>query len=189
MDVKVLSVSGSWKDVLDACRGTVGKADCGKEPSDSWKRTIMRSEHSPIRLIEFTVLVEGVKSWVATHCVRHSVGITHFVSTQRSDRTGTDRDALPQGSLVNYRFKVNLAALVHICRERFCSQASRETSVLWRLVLDALLEDPKSSEIISPVFDLFQPKCVRFGGNCYEPKTCGFNKSTACADEMKKYVS
>ena len=189
MKVKVLSVRGSWSEVLDACRGTVKKQDVGKDPSDEWKRMILRSEHSPVRLIEFVVLAEDVKSWVATHCVRHSVGITHFVSTQRTDRTGTDRDSLPQGALVDYRFCVNLQQLVHICRERFCRQASPETSDLWREVVSALMKDEKSSPLIAPVRDLFVPKCVRYGGNCYEPKPCGYAKTKEFSESFLSYVS
>jgi len=45
----ILSIKGSWQEVVDDCRVTVGKESLGHEPSSDFKRKILISEHSPIR--------------------------------------------------------------------------------------------------------------------------------------------
>ena len=69
------------------------------------------SEHSPIRRMKFYWRWCELKSWVSVHMVRHKIGIEHWVSTQRPDRTDTqdkDRDKLPQGALVNHACEADL---------------------------------------------------------------------------------
>ena len=49
MKTEILSIKGSWSEVLSDCRSTVGKPPLGKDPSTDWKRRILIAEHSPIR--------------------------------------------------------------------------------------------------------------------------------------------
>ena len=69
---------------------TVGK-DKGVYPTAAWKKKILLAEHSPIRLMQFAWKWSDLPYWVSVHIVRHKIGIEHFVSTQRTDRTGVDR--------------------------------------------------------------------------------------------------
>ncbi|MBQ9633277.1 MAG: hypothetical protein IJV04_10275 [Lachnospiraceae bacterium] len=77
-----------WPKVKRAARTTIHRDDEGTYPSDQWKKTILLAEHSPIRKIRFSWRWERLKNWVSVHFVRHKLGIEHWVSTQRSDRTG-----------------------------------------------------------------------------------------------------
>ena len=94
MKTQILKILGDWQDVVDDCRATVSKPPLGKEPSTKFKKSILISEHSPIRDIIFRWKWTGIKSWVATHWVRH-----HWecrVSTQRNDRQDKyDRNKAP----------------------------------------------------------------------------------------------
>lgn len=189
MKVTVVDVRGNWRQVADAARTTIGLEAGIDDPKDSWKKKITRASHSPIRLLEFLIKVEGVKSWITVHNVRHKIGIEHFISTQRDDRTGKNRDSAPQGTLVDYQFCVNLEELMTICRKRFCRQAHKETIAFWKEIIDALQYDRDAYKVISPVIDLLVPECVARGGRCPEMKCCGYNKSNACEDQMNKYWS
>lgn len=189
MKINIIDVRGTWRQVADAARTTVGK-DLGEgEPSDEWKKKITRAEHSPIRLIEFLIKVEDVKSWITVHNVRHKIGIEHFVATQRTDRTGVDRDDLPQSSLVDYQFCVNLQELMTICRKRFCNQASKETSEFWKDVIDELASNSNSKETIRPILELFVPDCIYRGGRCAEMKPCGLTNTEECKLLVDKFYN
>ena len=64
---------------------------------------------------------------MATHFARHHVGVEKWIKTQRTDRTGIDRDELPQGALVDMELEANAQALINLSRKRLCNQASPET--------------------------------------------------------------
>ena len=100
MKTEILKIKGDWQEVVDDCRATVGKESLGKEPSRSFKRRILLAEHSPIRDIAVKWKWPDIKSWVATHWVRHKWEC--FVRSQRSDRTGVPRDKLPQDAAVTF---------------------------------------------------------------------------------------
>lgn len=189
MKVTVIDVRGSWRQVADAARTTVSLEAGEGDPKDSWKKKIARAGHSPIRLIEFVVKVEGVKSWITVHNVRHKIGIEHWISTQRDDRTSKNRDDAPQGTLVDYQFCVNLDELMTICRKRFCGQAHKETTKFWSEVFNALLMYDAAWRILHPIRDLFVPECVARGGCCPEMKSCGFNQGSVCSSKVENYWS
>ena len=81
-------------------------------------------EHSPIRELIFDFQWTGLKYWVSEH----------FVRTRREDRTGSERDGLPQGSPVEHRISVNAQAMIQISRRRLCRGASPETREAWAAV-------------------------------------------------------
>ena len=84
----------------------------------------------------FNIQIRGVKSWLATHFVRHSIGYTPYVSTQRDDRleyTGS-RDDRKQGELVNMDITLNAPAFINVSKKRLSGQANIERQQLWNNV-------------------------------------------------------
>lgn len=125
MKTEILKIKGDWQEVVDDCRATVGKESLGHEPSTKFKKNILVAEHSPIRDLRVRWFWRGIKSWVATHWVRHKWEC--FVKTQRTDRTGVYRDELPQGAEVNFTGEANAQNTIDTWRRRLCYEASKET--------------------------------------------------------------
>lgn len=168
-----------WQAVKDRAMNTIGK-ESGKFPTTNWKRDILRAEHSPIRTLTFTVRLTGIPYWVSTHFVRHKIGIEHFVSTQRTDRTGIDRNELPQSAPVSHTMVINAQALINISRKRMCNQASKETRDIWFMVINEIgLHEPELASMCVP-------ECV-YRGFCPEMKSCGFAKSERYAEWVERY--
>lgn len=161
---EILKRKGDWQEVADDCRSTVGKGELGKEPSTDFKRKILISEHSPIRDISIKWRWLKIKSWVAVHWVRHKWEC--FVKTQRTDRTGINRDDLPQSALVNFTGEANVQHLIDTWRKRLCRQASLETR--------EYAEDFKSAlrPVEPEISDVLVPNCVYRCG-CPEMTRCG----------------
>ena len=166
MYVKNVKMIGSWIDVLNAARATTGKKETKVEPSDHWKLKILKAEHSPIRLISFTWQWFDLPSCVSVHFVRHKIGIEHFVCSQRSDRTGIDRNKLPQDAPVSHMCTANVQALINISRRRLCQKAAPETLKAWRAVID------KISKIDPIIAAALIPDC-EYRGKCHEFDSCG----------------
>ena len=156
-----------WPKVKRAARTTIGKDNEGAYPSDSWKKTILLAEHSPIRKIHFSWKWKNLKSWISVHFVRHKYGIEHWVTTQRSDRTGVNRDESPQAALVSHECEANAQALIFISRRRLCAQASAETRAAWKEVKDNVA---KVDTILASVM---VPECI-YRGFCPEFHSCGY---------------
>ena len=165
MKTEILKIKGDWEEVVNDCRATVGKEPLGKDPSKRFKRDILISEHSPIRDIQIKWQWKDIKSWVATHWVRHKWEC--FVRTQRTDRTGVNRDELPQSAPVSFTGEANVQSLIDTMRKRLCYQASAETR--------QYAEDLKAAiQSIEPeIGDVLVPNCVYRGG-CPELQTCGY---------------
>lgn len=170
----------TWRDVADAARTTIRMEEGVKEPGSAWKRRILLSEHSPIRQMVFTWKWVDLKYWVSVHFVRHKAGIEHFVSTQRTDRTGVNRDDEPQSAAVMHECFANAQAIIFISRKRLCRQASGETTAAWRLVLDAV----KACE--PELYSVCVPECV-YRGFCPEFKSCGYSETEAFRRAVAAY--
>ena len=140
------------------------------------------AEHSPIRQMVFKWKWVNLKSWVSVHFVRHKYGIEHFVSTQRTDRTGVNRDALPQDALVEHECFANAQAMIFISRKRLCHQASPETTQAWELVLDEV------AKIEPELRSVCVPECV-YRGFCPEFKSCGYAQTEAFRKAREAYVN
>lgn len=180
MKVELTKVKGDWQEVVNRARTTVGKEALGREPSDKFKKKILLAEHSPIRSLIYCFKISDLKSWVATHFVRHHVGIEKWVSTQRSDRTGVNRDELPQGQLVTMELEANAQALINMSRKRLCTQASPET----RQVMQAMKEEvSKRDKFLARVM---VRECV-YRGFCPEMQSCKYDKTKEFQEELKKY--
>jgi len=181
MEVKVIGYEDHWQEVKDLAMNTIGKNE-GTYPSSEWKRKMLMAEHSPIRAIEFTVRITDVPYYVVMHLVRHKIGVEHFVSTQRTDRTGVQRDNLPQGALVSYIMKINAQALINISRKRLCGQAAPETRKVWKVVIEEIRK--REPELA----DMCVPECVR-DGFCPEMKSCGYIETERFWEERALYIN
>lgn len=180
MKIKFLKTIGNWRNVADAARTTIRKDEGDKEPSSRWKKNILLAEHSPIRKLMFNWKWEDLPSWVSVHFVRHKFGIEHFVSTQRSDRTGTDRNSARQDAPVVHECFANAQSIMFISRRRLCSQASKETREAWKLVVNEIAKtEPELAECCVP-------ECV-YRGFCPEFKSCGFCGSNAWKKQVEEY--
>lgn len=125
MKTEIIKIKGDWQEVVNDSRFTVGKEPLGREPSREFKRGILISEHSTIRSIIIKWIWKDIPSWVATHWSRHKWEC--FIKTQRTDRTGVDRDKLPQDAPVNFTGEANTQHLIDSFRKRLCRMASRKT--------------------------------------------------------------
>lgn len=169
-----------WIAVKRSARTTIGKSGSGKIPDDSWRKNILLAEHSPIRRVRFSWRWKDLKSWVSVHFVRHKIGIEHWVSTQRTDRTGIDRDKKPQDSPVQHECEADAQALINISRRRLCNQAAPETRAAW-------LEVKKEVEKYDPVLaSVMVPECI-YRGFCPEFKCCGFVNTPEYDTMLTKY--
>jgi hypothetical protein len=182
MNITLRNYKDNWQDVKNATMNTIGK-DKGAYPSSDWKRRLLLSEHSPIRKLHIGWKWSDLKYWVSVHLVRHKYGIEHFVSTQRTDRTGISRDEMPQNSLVNHECEANAQALINISRKRLCHCASLETRQAWQQVKSeiALVEPELASVMVK--------ECVYRNGLCPEMFTCGYNKTKLFEEELKEYTN
>lgn len=180
MKVELERIKGDWKEVVNRARTTVHKEELGKEPSDNFKQKILRAEHSPIRSMVFCFKMTGVKSWVVTHFVRHHVGVEKWVRTQRTDRTGVNRDELPQGEQIEMELEANTQALINMSRKRLCQQASPET----RAVMEAMKKEVAKKEPL--VADVMVRECV-YRGYCPEMWGCGYDKTATFKKELEEY--
>jgi hypothetical protein len=172
--------SDVWSKVKRAARTTISKEGEGAYPSDSWKKTILLAEHSPIRKIRFSWKWKQLKSWISVHFVRHKFGIEHWVTTQRSDRTGVNRDKSPQDAPVSHECEANAQALIFISRRRLCNQASAETRQAWA---EVKAEVAKNDPILASVM---VPECI-YRGFCPEFKSCGYVDTETYRQALEAY--
>lgn len=140
MQVKIIKWDVNWLEIKNLCRKTISMKDSKVEPTQKWKRELLLAEHSPLRHSIITVDIEDVPFYVMGHFVRHHVGVTPYVSTSRSDRTGVDRNKRRQTDPVCMRIDLNVQSLINISRKRLCNQADPETIKVWNAVLDAVRE-------------------------------------------------
>lgn len=184
-------VKPDWKRVLNAARRTVGLKPIAKEPSDLFKRKILLSEHSPIRLLEYDFTWEDIRMWVTTHLVRHHEGCEKFVHTQRTDRNEAlkllERDDLPQGLLNDMDMTCNAQAFINISRVRLCNCASKETREAWKLVIEYLKEiDPILAEKCVPNC-LYRGFCTEYDPRPEHNKCCGYVNTEAYKKRLEEY--
>lgn len=177
MKTEIVKIKGDWQEVVDDCRATVGKESLGKEPSVEFKKSILISEHSPIRDISVKWKWRNMPHWVTVHWVRHKW--EKFVRTQRTDRTGVDRTKLPQDEPQDFTGEANTQALIDTMRKRLCSQASPETRKYaedFKTVLRGL--EPEISNV-------FVPNCIYRCG-CPEPNGCNLFRTLCSIDDRMK---
>ena len=143
---------------------TVGKTSTTL-PTNEWLKKLVNAEHSPIRELWFGIKME-IPYWVSVHYVRHHIGINHYVQTQRSDRTGEDRNSKRQDELVSHIMSVNAQELVFMAHKRLCKQASKETREVMQEIVKQVVEvAPYMKEVLVPL-------CVYRNGKCTEMFKC-----------------
>ncbi len=179
MDIDIFRHEDNWQDVKDSTMNTIGKTT-GAYPNSDWKRKLLLSEHSPIRRIKFYWRWVQLKSWVSVHFVRHKVGIEHWVRTQRTDRTGVNRDNLPQSMYVEHACEANAQALINMSRKRLCSCADPETREAWQKVKDCV------QKVEPELASCMVKECI-YRGFCPEMFGCGYDKTDAFSKELKEY--
>lgn len=166
-----------WQRCKLLALNTIGKRNASGTVSDDWKRKMLRSEHSPIRTLMFTIRIE-VPYWVSVHFARHKFGVEHYVSSQRNDRQSDyDRTKAPQDAMVTHVMDINAQELIHMAHMRLCAQAAPETQVAMLRICDAVvMYNPEFSEFLTP-------KCLAHGG-CNEFKPCGYYEEVKHELEM-----
>ena len=126
MKTEIMKIKGDWQEVVDDCRATVKKLPLGKEPSTAFKKSILISEHSPIRDISVKFSWKNIKYWVAMHWKTH-----HWesrVDSQRNDRQSRyDREKAPQDAPIDFYGDPNIQHTIDTWRKRLCRMASPET--------------------------------------------------------------
>lgn len=164
MKTEFNAILDDWKRVKNHCRTTDNKDFTEKEPTETFKRQLLISEHSPIRLLEFDWSWKGIKYWLSTEWSRHK--FEKFISTQRDDRTHADRDSKPQDAPVNFDGYANMQSLIDAWRKRLCYQAHPEARQLAEDFKQALAEThPDEAAVLVP-------NCIYRCG-CPEFRSCG----------------
>lgn len=106
--------------------------------------------------------------------------VEHFVSTQRTDRTGQNRDNKVQSEPVLYEMVLNSQAIINISRKRLCNCASKETRKAWQMALEELKK-------INPVLvEACVSDCV-YRGWCYEHKSCNYHLTDKFMKDLNDY--
>ena len=183
MSIEFLGTKGTWRDVADSARTTVGMDKGNKEVKESWKKQMLLAEHSPIRTLQYKWKWTNLPYWVSVHFVRHWLGIVHFVKTSRTDRTGIDREELLQSNPVSHECEANAQALINISRKRLCQKASNETQIAWLEVVNEINKKDKT------LASTLVPECI-YRGFCPEgSKTCGYYLTQEYQDRLLKYRS
>lgn len=180
MNCKLIKTALNWRDVADAARTTIRMDEGAGEPSLKWKRSMLLAEHSPIRKLCFNWKWYDLPYWVSVHFVRHKFGIEHFVSTQRTDRTGEDRTAKTQDAPVVHECFANAQALIFMARRRLCSCASPETRQAFLALKDEI------AKVDPAVASCMVRECV-YRGFCPEAKTCGYTVTKEFQDDIWEY--
>lgn len=154
-----------WKRCLMLAKATQGKYDAPKEPSDQWKIKILRSEHSPIRTLMFTIAMKGIPYCNSVHFVRHKFGVEHYVQSQRKEK---DRGAERQDAPVLHIMDINMQALIFMAHKRLCYKADPITRKI-------MMEICKQIEDREPHIycGILMPACYQNEKNCREFQPCG----------------
>lgn len=170
--VKITYFNVDWFRIKSACMTTVSK-EAKKMPEKEWRRKLLICEHSPIRRSEISWKWDAIPYAISTHFVRHHQGCEKFVGTERTDRTGVDREERSQMNPVPMEMDANIQALINISAKRLCMCADPTTREYW----EALVEEIKNYD--EDVYWALVPQCVRCG-SCVELfGKCQFYKNFA----------
>lgn len=160
-------ISTDWCRVKNHCRTTDNKDFTEKDATETFKKKLLISEHSPIRLLEFDWSWNEIKYWLSTEWSRHK--FEKFISTQRNDRLkdAISRDDKPQSALVNFDGYANMQNLIDAWRKRLCYMATKEARELAEDFKSKLHDtNPDESNVLVP-------NCIYRAG-CPEFTPCGF---------------
>ncbi len=123
------------------------------------------AEHSVIRTQMYSVEMYDIPTFVSVHLVRHTVGTTHFVKSNRDDKQRSEK--ADRNTPVQHLMHLNAQSLINMARRRLCHTAHAETVTVMNEILARVKSiDPVLSEYLVPM-------CVYRKG-CHEPKGCGY---------------
>ena len=157
----------------------------GKKPKISLKKWL-RCEHSPIRALSFKVTLHDVPTFVSVHLARHSIGVSHYVESNREDLQvlyKKEQKEADRMTPVKHTMILNAQALINICRKRLCLKSHKTT-------VSTILALKKEMRKVNPVMaDFMVVECVYRNGLCPEISKCSvrYNESTGFSKEMKRY--
>ena len=182
MNIVVTKVT-SWTDVLNAARFTQRKKLLDKEPSDKFKKQIIRAEHSPLRCLVFTIDFYDIPYYVSVHLCRH-VHAQPFVSTSRPDIDGTQKPRGEQlkSDTVNMRLLLNAQEIINISKVRLCNKAEFATRMAW---FNAIQELKKIEPLLAAAC---VPSCV-YKDLYPEINPCGYNKTQQYLNVRNNYIN
>ena len=171
----------NWSEALNSARFTQRKGEINGEPSITWKKKLIKAEHSPLRCVLFNIDMYDIPYRTSVHFVRH-VHTQPFSSTSRPDIDSTmlPRSEQKKDDPVNLRLFLNAEEIINISRKRLCNKAEKETRETWNAVLEELKKiDP---ELVNACI----PNCI-YRGFCPEMKSCGFANSEIFNNKVKEY--
>lgn len=172
----------TWTDVLNCARFTQRKEFTNNEPSEKFKKQIVRAEHSPLRALMFYIDFYDIPYYVAMHFRTHKLVHLPLVSTSRPDIDGNmkPREEQMKTDLVNMRLMLDAQEIIAISKVRLCSKAETMTKATWRYAISELRK-------IEPLLaDACVPSCI-YRGICPEIKPCGFYKTEAYKKQYYDY--
>lgn len=181
MEVKVIKFDVNWLEIKNLCRGTISMKDSKIEPSQEWKRNLLVAEHSPLRHSLITIELRDIPYAMMGHLVRHSVGVTPYVSTSREDRTGIPREQRTQMDNVTMRMDLNIQSLINISKKRLCNQADIKTKQIWQAVVDEVAKYDEDIAWACVPDGIYRGGCGEAFGNC---KSCNAFLSTLTKEEL-----
>lgn len=160
-------IGDDWKRVKNHCRTTDNKDFTENEATETFKKKLLMSEHTPIRLLEFDWSWKGIYYWLSTEFSRHR--FEKFISSQRDDRLKDDtpRGEKPQNAPVNFDGYANMQNLIDAWRKRLCFMATKDAR---ELAEDFKVELHKTHPLEA---DVLVPTCIYRGG-CSEFVSCGY---------------
>lgn len=175
-------IADDWKRVKNHCRTTDNKDFTANDATNNFKKKLLISEHSPIRLLEFDWSWKSIYYWLSTEWSRHK--FEKFISSQRDDRLidNTPRGEKPQNTLVNFDGYANMQNLIDAWRKRLCYAATDEAR---ELAEDFKKELHKTHPLES---DVLVPNCIYRVG-CPEFHSCGYiGKFMKWAKDNNKHI-
>ena len=182
MEIRITKVT-SWKDVLNAARFTQRKVPLDKEPSDDFKKNIVRAEHSPLRCLMFNIDLYDIPRFVSDHLVRH-IHAQPFVSTGRQDivQELPSRHEQRMDDLYNMRLFLNAQEIINISKVRLCTHAEAMTRKTWQQVINELY---KQEPVLATAC---VPNCI-YRNMCPELKCCGYINTDAYLLAREEYCN
>ncbi len=170
---EILEYNVNWNSIKRAAMRTIGKDAGDKEPPELWKKKILICRHSPIRKGWLTWKWSEIPYSISTHFSRHHNGCEKFIQTERTDRTGIDRNKRSQMDSVSMEMDANLEALINISGRRLCTCADPITRDYTE---DLRQQIEKYDSVISWAM---VPQCVRAGGCCEPFSQCKYYENFA----------
>jgi len=106
-----------------------------------------------------------IPTFVSVHFRTHSLGITHFVKSNREDRASCSGD-IGRMQPVNHGMILNAQSLINLSRKRLCFKSHELTKgVMEEIRHEVMVVD-------SALAEYMVPECV-YRGRCLEKKPCG----------------